>query len=51
MQTLSCFIRSLRQLNQFLLARCSSAGGKTVAATGAAAKDTNYAKNKKPWDL
>ena len=29
----------------------SSSGAKLVAATGAAAKDTNYFKNKKPWDL
>jgi hypothetical protein len=28
-----------------------SSGAKTVAATGASAKDTNYFKNKKPWDL
>jgi len=29
----------------------ASSGAKLVAATGAAAKDTNYFKNKKPWDL
>jgi hypothetical protein len=28
-----------------------SSGAKTVAASGAAAKDTNYFKNKKPWDV
>eukprot|EP00291_Cryptomonas_curvata_P017123 CAMPEP_0172171806 /NCGR_PEP_ID=MMETSP1050-20130122/12097_1 /TAXON_ID=233186 /ORGANISM="Cryptomonas curvata, Strain CCAP979/52" /LENGTH=495 /DNA_ID=CAMNT_0012843279 /DNA_START=24 /DNA_END=1511 /DNA_ORIENTATION=+ len=29
----------------------ASSGAKTVAATGASAKDTNYYKNKNPWDV